>query len=272
MKLHQKANRNSSILHEVTPENTGWQHLSFKVLKLEAGGSYSGDSKNCEELIVFLSGTARAVVGDQDFEILGRDSVFAGLPTSLYLPPHSSYTITAISDLVFSIGGAPAIGLYPVRLYQPHEFQTEMRGGANVTRQIVHLSLEPVLTEKLFVFEVYSPSGNWSGFPPHRHDGREGSSYLEETYYFKVTPENGFGVFRIYTKDTDLDEIMVTRDSDLVLVPEGYHPGSTAPGTNLYFLNYLAGPTREYTVKNDPDFDWVKDNWTGNALELPIKP
>ena len=272
MKLHHTANRNSSILHEVTPENTGWEHLSFKVLKLEVGESYTADSKDCEELIVFVSGAARASVGDEVFEIAGRENVFAGLPTALYLPPQSSYTITAISPLEFSVGGAPATGLYPVRLYLPNEFQTEMRGGANVTRQIVHLSLEPVLTEKLFVFEVYSPSGNWSGFPPHRHDGREGSSYLEETYYFKITPENGFGVFRVYSKDTDLDEVMITRDSDLVLVPEGYHPGTTAPGSNLYFLNYLAGPTREYIVKNDPDYDWVKDDWTGNALELPMKP
>ena len=272
MKLHHTANRNSSILHEVTPENTGWEHLSFKVLKLEVGESYSGDSKACEELIVFLSGAARATVGAEEFEITGRENVFAGLPITLYLPPNSSYTITAISPLEFSVGGAPATGLYPVRLYLPNEFQTEMRGGANVTRQIVHLSLEPVLTEKLFVFEVYSPSGNWSGFPPHRHDGREGSSYLEETYYFKIEPENGFGVFRVYTKDTDLDEVMITRDSDLVLVPEGYHPGTTAPGSNLYFLNYLAGSTRDYIVKNDPDYDWVKDDWTGNALELPMKP
>ena len=272
MKLHHSANRNSSILHEVTPENTGWEHLSFKVLKLEVGESYSGDSKACEELIVFLSGAARATVGAEEFEITGRENVFAGLPITLYLPPNSSYTVTAISPLEFSVGGAPATGLYPVRLYLPNEFQTEMRGGANVTRQIVHLSLEPVLTEKLFVFEVYSPSGNWSGFPPHRHDGREGSSNLEETYYFKITPENGFGVFRVYTKDTDLDEVMITRDSDLVLVPEGYHPGTTAPGSNLYFLNYLAGSTREYIVKNDPDYDWVKDDWTGNALELPMKP
>jgi 5-deoxy-glucuronate isomerase len=270
MKLHHTPNRNSSVLHEVTPENAGWEHLSFKVVKLETGQSFTGDSRGCEELIVFVSGSARASVGALEFEISGRSSVFAGLPTALYVPPNSSYTITASGPLEFSVGGAPAEGKYPVRLYQPHEFQTEMRGGANVSRQIVHLSLEPVQTEKLFVFEVYSPSGNWSGFPPHRHDGRGGSSYLEETYYFKITPENGFGVFRVYTKDTDLDEIMVTKDSDLVLVPEGYHPGTTAPGSNLYFLNYLAGPTREYTVVNDPDYDWVKDDWTGGALELPM--
>jgi 5-deoxy-glucuronate isomerase len=270
MKLHQKPNSSSQIMHEVTPANTGWDHLSFKVVRLKAGESYSGNSGACEEMIVFISGHARASAGDQTFDIHGRASVFEGLPYELYLPPRTAYTITAGSSLEFSVGGAPAEGKYPICLYTPNDFQTEMRGGANVSRQVVHLTGANINVEKLFMFEVYSPSGNWSGFPPHRHDGREGSSYLEETYYFKMQPTDGFGVFRIYTKDTDLDEVMITRDSDLILVPEGYHPGTTAPGTNQYFLNYLAGPTREYTIVNDPDYDWVKDDWTGKALKLPI--
>jgi 5-deoxy-glucuronate isomerase len=142
-----------------------------------------------------------------------------------------------------------------------------MRGGLR----------DPALThllarrgERLFVFEVYTPSGNWSGFPPHRHDGRMGSSALEETYYFRVSPPEGFGSIRVYTGDTGLDELMLVRDRDLVLVPEGYHPTNAAPGSNLYFLNFLAGSGTAYTVVNDPAFDWVKDDWTGRALPLPL--
>lgn len=270
MNLLQKPNQNSQTIHEVTPQSANWDHLSFKVVRLDPGETFSANSNACEEMIVFISGHARVSAGGQDFVIEGRSSVFEGLPYELYVPPRTAYTVAAISSLEFSVGGAPAEGKFPVRLYSPSDFQTEMRGGANVARQIVHLTGPGIDVEKLWMFEVYSPSGNWSGFPPHRHDGRMGSSYLEETYYFKITPTDGFGVFRVYTGDTDLDEVMITRDSDLVLVPEGYHPGTTAPGSNLYFLNYLAGPTRDYTVVNDPAYDWVKDDWNGNALELPI--
>ncbi len=271
MKLHHAARPGTGVLHEVNPEIAGWQYLSFKVVRLEAGQTLEGHTSGNEEMIVFLGGSARASAGGQNFEIAGRKSVFDGPPFELYMPPGTAYSVTATTDLEFSIGGAPAEGKFPVRLYGPSDYQVEMRGGANVARAVTHLTGPGIDVEKLFLFEVYTPSGNWSGFPPHRHDGRMGSSYLEETYYFKVTPTDGFGVFRVYTVDTDLDEVVVTRDGDLVIVPEGYHPGSTAPGSNLYFLNYLAGKTREYTVVNDPAFDWVKDNWAGNPLQLPFK-
>ena len=271
MKLHFPAKSGTGVLHEVNPHIAGWQYLSFKVVRLEAGQTFQGNTNGNEEMIVFLSGSAQVTAGGQDFQIAGRKSVFDGLPHELYLPPGTAYSVTATTDLEFSTGGAPATGKFPIRLYGPKDFTVEMRGGANVSRAVTHLTGAGIDVERLFMFEVYTPSGNWSGFPPHRHDGRMGSSYLEETYYFKVTPTDGFGVFRVYTGDTDLDEVMVTRDGDLVIVPEGYHPGSTAPGSNLYFLNYLAGKTREYTVVNDPAFDWVAGDWAGKPLPLPFK-
>lgn len=271
MRLHYRSRPGFGLLHEVNPHIANWRFLSFKVVALEARQTHHGDTLGNEEMIVFLSGSARVVAGGQDSEITGRKSVFDGLPYQVYLPPGTVYSVTATTDLEFSVGGAPAEGKFPIRLYGPTDLTVEMRGGANVTRAVTHLTGPGVDVEKLFMFEVYTPSGNWSGFPPHRHDGRMGSSYLEETYYFKVTPTDGFGVFRVYTGDTDLDEVMVTRDGDLVIVPEGYHPGSTAPGSNVYFLNYLAGETREYTVVNDPAFDWVAGDWAGKPITLPFK-
>ena len=259
------------VQHEVTPDSAGWKHLSFSVRGLEPGESYSSDTGPDEVLIVFLGGHAQAEANGQRFEVQGRASVFDGLPHALYVPPHSNYTITATTALEIAIGGAPAPVGQPVRLLTPQDYKVESRGGANVARAVTHV-IAPPICERLFVFEVYTPSGNWSGFPPHRHDGRMGSSYLEETYYFRVTPTEGFGSMRVYTVDTSLDETMTVHDGDLVLVPEGYHPSNASPGSNIYFLNFLAGPGTDYTVVNDPRYDWLKDEWAGRPLRLPFKP
>ena len=194
MRLHHRSRPGFGVLHEITPDIAGWQFLSFKVVALETGRTHHGSTLGNEEMIVFLSGSASVSAGGQDFEIAGRTSVFDGLPFELYLPPGTVYSVTATTNLEFSVGGAPAEGKFPIRLYGPKDYTVEMRGGANVTRAVTHLTGPGVDVEKLFMFEVYTPSGNWSGFPPHRHDGRMGSSYLEETYYFKVTPSDGFGV------------------------------------------------------------------------------
>ncbi len=258
------------IQHQVTPQSANWQHLSFAVQRLKAGETLAGNSLDQEILFTFLSGSAKLVAGKEQFEFVGRSNVFSALPHALYVPPESDYSIVASTDCEIAFGAAPAQGLCPIKFFAPTDFKLEARGGANVSRHITHL-IAPPDCEKLFVFEVYTPSGNWSGFPPHRHDGRMGSSYLEETYYFKVQPENGFGSMRVYTGDTDLDEFMLVQHNDLILVPEGYHPSNAAPGSNLYFLNYLAGPNNDYTVINDPAFDWLKNDWTGKPLVLPLK-
>lgn len=259
------------LMHCVTPQSAGWQYLHFEVLSFETSDKYVSQTLGNEVLLVFLSGSARVEVADEVFVISGRSSVFDGLPFALYLPPNTTYTIIPSSQLEVAWGGAPALGKFGVKLLEPPDFRTELRGGANVTRHISHIISPDVWGEKLFVFEVYTPSGNWSGFPPHRHDGRDGSSYLEETYYFKISPKNGFGSIRLYTKDTPLDEFKLVQHNDLVLVKEGYHPTNAAPGSNLYFLNFLVGHGTDYIVSNDPDFDWVKDDWTGEALELPLR-
>ncbi|HWG85728.1 MAG TPA: 5-deoxy-glucuronate isomerase [Deinococcales bacterium] len=269
MKLHHRP-RDGRDEHAVTPRSAGWRHLSFRVARLNAGESLEGDTGGDETLVVFLGGKASVTAGSESYRVEGRRDVFAGLPHSLYLPPGTSYELRAETDLEVALGGAPAKGRCPQRLLTPGDYRRELRGERNVQRQVVHVLSPQVHGEHLFVFEVYSPSGNWSGFPPHRHDGRMGSTYLEETYYFRIAPPEGFGSIRVYTGDTDLDEMMVVKDRDLVLVPEGYHPTSTAPGSNMYFLNFLAGPGSDYKIVNDPAFDWVGQDWAGGALKLPL--
>jgi 5-deoxy-glucuronate isomerase len=268
MKLHHRPS-SGVFEHGITPETVGWKHLHFQVLNLEASQTHSSHTNGWEQLLVVLGGSCTVQAAGQTFILQGRKTVFDGLPYAVYMPPGTMFSVEATANLSIALGGAPATGTCPLRLLEPKDYRVEMRGGANVSRQVTHV-IAPPLCEKLFVFEVYTPSGNWAGFPPHRHDGRMGSSYLEETYYFKVLPQNGFGSMRVYTVDTELDEFMLVQDGDLVLVPEGYHPTNTAPGSNLYFLNFLAGPGTDYTVVNDPAFDWVKDNWTGNPITLPL--
>jgi 5-deoxy-glucuronate isomerase len=127
------------------------------------------------------------------------------------------------------------------------------------------------LTERLTVYEIRPPSGNWSSFPPHRHDGRGDSSYHEETYYYRLTPSDGFAIQRIYTRDTDLDVAIPVHDGDLVVVHEGYHAVVNAPGTNAYYLNFIAGDVRKMNPVNDPHYDWVNKQWDGKPIPIPVK-
>ena len=147
-----------------------------------------------------------------------------------------------------------------------------MRGGANASRGVT-ATLDPSLeTERLIAYEILTPSGNWSSFPPHRHDGRFGTTYHEESYYYRLTPGDGFAIQRLYTRDTDLDVSIAAADGDLVLVHEGYHTVATAPGTNAYYLNFLAGDTKPVVQLNDPAYAWVADDWTGRPIAIPVEP
>ncbi|GLV49264.1 hypothetical protein TJA_23650 [Thermus sp. LT1-2-5] len=179
---------------EVRPQGD-WRYLSFWVLALGPGEVEEGGSGGLELALVPLSGRVRVEVEGQAFELSRRD-VFSGPPSLLYLPPGSAYRIRALGQAELALGGAPAEGRYPLRLFRPEEMRVEMRRGANALRQVTHI-LGPYLpAERLVLYEVYIPSGYWSGWPPHRHDGRMGSLYIEETYYYKIQPAHGFAIHR----------------------------------------------------------------------------
>lgn len=255
---------------EVSPALAGWRLLSFRVLALAPGETLEAQTGGEEAALVPLSGTARLEHGTLA-HLVSRRGVFEELPHVLYLPPRTPYRVSAIDGpLELAVGSAPAEGRLPARLIRPDELRVEIRGGANATRQITHLLGPELPAERLVLFEVYTPSGNWSSWPPHRHDGRMGSPYVEETYYYRLDPADGFAVQRLYTGDTGRDELVLARDGDLVLVREGYHPVAAAPGTNAYYLNVLAGESRDMTPHDDPAYAWVREDWNGRALELPV--
>ena len=267
------SDQSSQVRLAVTPESAGWRTLSFSALALPAGQTLTHDTGHDEIALVPLAGRGRVSVGGQSFA-LARESVFHGKPHVLYAPPGARLTVEAATDFEFALGGAPAEGRYPVRLFRPDEMKSEMRGGGAALRQVNHVLAAPLPAERLILFEVYVPGGTWSGWPPHCHDGFGGSPYLEEVYYYRFQPEYGFGVHRNYRRDTAFDEIFTVRHGDAVLVTQGFHPTGAVPGANMYFLNYLAGDlldeVRATPPLDDPDFAWMRQDWDGQRLKLPI--
>jgi len=273
MDHHLHPNPNSELKLSVTPASAGWRYLSFSALTLLAGRVHTHATENTEVAIVPLSGEGTITVGNQSFT-LQRENVFTGKPEVLYIPPGQEIKVEATEDFEFALGGAPAKGKYPVRLFKPEEMRSEMRGGGTALRQVNHILAAPLPAERLILFEVYVPGGTWSGWPPHCHDGYEGSPYLEEVYYYRFSPTYGFGIHRNYRKDEDFNEVFVVRHGEAVLVTKGFHPTAASPGSNMYFLNYLAGDlldeARATPPADDTDFVWMKQDWEGKRLILPV--
>jgi 5-deoxy-glucuronate isomerase len=270
LKRIHRSDYSSHILLDVTPENAGWRYISFKVVRLEKGRKFEADTAGNEMVIVPLVGRGRLSFGGITHDLV-RGDLFRELADIAYLPPRTSYVLEAIEPLEIAIGGAPAEGRLCARMIRREEMTTAVRGRANVARSVSALLDSDELAERLTVYEIQTPSGNWSSFPPHRHDSRDNSSYHEETYYYRLRPSDGFAIQRIYTRDTDLDVALPVHDGDVVLIHEGYHPVVKAPGTNAYYLNFLAGDVRKISAVNDPHYDWIRENWSGNPIHIPIK-
>jgi len=256
---------------DVAPETAGWRYLSFRVIALEPGDTIRGDTAGNEMAFVPLAGSGRFGFEGTTHAVARRD-VFTEKPQVAYLPPRTSYSIEALGRFEVAMGGAPAEGIHPARLFTPDELPSFVRGGSNVSRGVT-CTVDPTFpAERLIAYEILTPSGNWSSFPPHRHDGRLGTSYHEETYYFRLSPQDGFALQRIYTRDTDLDVSIAAGHGDLVLVHEGYHTVASAPGTNTYYLNFLAGDSKPVTQLNDPAYAWIVDDWAGRPIAIPVAP
>ena len=170
-------------------------------------------------------------------------------------------------------GRTQAAGKLSPRLNTTNDVKVKIRGGHNATLQITHV-LDPGYAEKLLCVEVYTPSGNWSSYPPHRHDAHDPPREvdLEEVYYYRMQPDDGWALQRLYTDDRSLDEVVVAQQGDAVMVRRGYHPVVAAPGYDVYYLNFLAGPTPSWAAHDDPQLAWVRENWAGrpDRLRLPL--
>lgn len=268
------ADKTNPLQTDITPERVGWKMLGFQVRALGAGETLSAQSGGNELCLVFLGGDASVKIGGETWQVRGRRGVFAGLPHSVYLPPDVAYSVQAEGNVEVAIGSAPAEGKHPPRLITPEDVKVEMRGGHNVTRQITHI-LDPGDAEHLLCVEVYTPSGNWSSYPPHKHDVQNPPDEvdLEEVYYYRMHPEDGWAVQRLYTDDRSLDERLLAQHGDAVLVREGYHPVVAAPGYDAYYLNFLAGETPSWVAKDEPQLAWVRGAWEGaeDRMRLPLQ-
>jgi 5-deoxy-glucuronate isomerase len=270
---HLRATPGSTVQYAVTPESAGWKYLSFAVVELQAGQSHRALEPEREVAIVPISGRGFVEVDGSRVELERRD-VFTQMPSVLYAPPATPLHVTGSPDFVFAIGSAPAAGKYPVRLFEPSEMRSELRGGGTAYRQVNHILSAPLPAEHLILYEVYVPRGTWAGWAPHCHDGREGSPYLEEIYYFKLDRSDGFVIHRNWRDDEGFDELFVANDGDCVLVTKGYHSTVACPTSHMYFLNYLAGDLYDEQRSTPPCFlapyTWIQDDWSVGAWQLPI--
>ena len=257
--INERPDGDGSVVR-VTPESAGWEYVGFEVLRLADGQTVERRADTEEICLVVLSGYCNVSTAGDEWRGIGeRDAVFEGPPYALYLPPGTDYTVEAMSYLELAVCSAPAEGGVEPFLVQPEDVEVEVRGSGNAERRVHPILMDGRPAERLLVVEVLTPNGHWSSYPPHKHDQDDlpNESYLEETYYHKVQPPQGFAVQRVYTEDRSLDETMTVRDDDTVLVPRGYHAVSAPPGYDLYYLNVMAGPTREWKFKNDPDHEWL---------------
>jgi 5-deoxy-glucuronate isomerase len=246
--------------HRITPASAGWRYVGFETRALKQGAKSKLDTGDKEVCVVILSGKARVTASGFDSGIIGeRASVFDGLPWSIYLPPHSAAIIEAASDCELALCSAPASGKFKARVIKPDDVGTLTRGTGSNARHVRNVLPEDAEAESVLVVEVITPGGNWSSYPPHKHDrdALPDESYLEETYYHRLKPAQGFALQRIYTDDRSLDETLAVSDGDVVLVPKGYHPVGAPHGYDLYYLNVMAGPKRVWRFHNDPAHEWL---------------
>ncbi|CAN5518347.1 5-deoxy-glucuronate isomerase [soil metagenome] len=260
-----------STLITVDPMEAGWQFCSLTVIRLAAGTQWQGQSGPNEIALVPLSGSCTVASNGQEWTIGGRSSVTDGLSSSLYLPIASDYSVVAIDALEIAICGSRAEQTFPARLIPAGDIEIEIRGAGNAARQINHIIKPEFPAQRLLVVEVITPSGNWSSYPPHKHDVSQmpAEADLEEIYYYRIDPADGFALQRLYTGDGRIDEAWTIHDGDLLLVPEGYHAFTVAHGYTGYYLNILAGadPIRTMQPADDPDYAWVRATWTDELNE-----
>ena len=254
-------------------ENFGFQYLSFEVRKLAQGQKCDGNTDGNELATVVLGGGCSVKTPTNEWQrIGGRASVFDGLPYTLYLPLGTAFSITADTDCDLAFCYCHAEEQHPARLVTPDDVRIEIRGGGNATRQINHILTPEFPAHRLLVVEVFTPAGNWSSYPPHKHDVHNPPAEvdLEEIYYYRIDRPEGYAVQKVYTKDRRIDETLTVRDGELVLIPEGYHPVVAAHGYNVYYLNALAGSARSMAASDDPDYAWVRAAWREQDPRLPM--
>ena len=269
----------STLLNSVTPQQAGWELLHLEVHRFAEGDVWDRTTDEGELGLVVLGGVCRIESNRGSWQQVGqRPHVFAGLAHALYLPRHSELRLTPLTpEVEVAACWVPSDQDHPAQLVTPEQAQIEIRGGHNATRQINSVFPPGFDCHRLVSVEVYTPGGNWSSYPPHKHDvhredakGQLLEADLEEIYFYKLRDPGGFSLQRVYTDDRQLDAAMVAQNNDMVLVPYGYHPVSAAYGYDCYYLNFLAGSAQSLANSDDPELAWTKETWTGQDPRLPL--
>jgi 5-deoxy-glucuronate isomerase len=241
--------------------SAGWRHVGFKAVRLAKGESFGGGEEGREACLVILAGTADVEADGQSFGLLGdRANVFEDVaPAAIYASAGAAYRVTARSQVEVAVCTAPGASGRSTRLISSSAMRREDRGTGSNARRVRDILPASEAADCLLVVEVVTPGGNWSSYPPHKHDtaDHDSETALEETYYHRIKPAQGFAFQRIYTDDRSLDETFTVEDGDVVIVPRGYHPVAAAHGYDLYYLNVMGGPQRRWIFRNDPAHDWI---------------
>ncbi len=270
----------------VTPASAGWSFAGLRVVELEAGTSRPLFTGADEMVVLPLTGSCTVECMDECFGLTGREDVFGGVSDFAYVPIEADVVLSSASGGRFALPSARATRRLPPAYGSAKDVPVEIRGAGHATRQL-HNFCHPTWfpADKLVAVECITPAGNWSSWPPHKHDtAGPNEAVLEEIYYFEMRPASsaaprkvgeGFATCRLYTSDAEIDLCEQVRQGDVVLIPRGYHgPTATAPGYDLYHLNVLAGPGPERTMAfcDDPTHDWVRQSWEGQRPDprLPL--
>jgi 5-deoxy-glucuronate isomerase len=265
----------------VTPENAGWGFSGLRILELPVGARLRFPTGPDEMLVLPLAGGCDVTCDDERVTLTGRRSVFTRVTDFAYVPRDSDVTVRAPNGGRFALPSARAARRLPFRYGPAQDVPVELRGAGQASRQVNNFCTPASFeADRLIACEVLTPGGNWSSYPPHKHDERgPGESRLEEIYYFEVAPspagDPGCGYQRVYGHpDRPIEVCAEVRTGDVVLIPYGWHgPSMAAPGYDLYYLNVMAGPdAREWLVRDDPAHGWVRASWTGVPADprLPL--
>jgi 5-deoxy-glucuronate isomerase len=260
----------------LTPRRAGWEYVGFAVRQIPAGEAWTGRSGSDEVCLVLLGGLASITwSGERTGARLGpRRDVFSEYPHAVYLPPRTTYELRAERHTEIAECRSPTTKRCPARLIRPEDCGFEVRGGGNATRQIIDILPPGAEADRLLVCEVLTPAGNWSSYPPHKHDRHRPpiEADLEETYYYRFRRSDGYGVQRLYTAEDREEQVLRVVQGDLVLVREGYHPFVASPGVDAYYLNTLAGSFRSLAATDDPRYAYLRANWPPPDPRVPLIP
>lgn len=238
------------------------EYIEFGVFKGKAGDAFSWNTGDHEAVLVFLTGRCRLQVNGEDYSVVGgRRSVFDGNAWSLYAPNGTQVKIEVVDEVEVAISKTRVTTDASPRLIKPEEVNVRDVGVWNWRRDVKDIVDKRISASRLVVGETINPPGNWSSWPPHKHDVHNPpyESKQEEVYFFKVQPANSFGMARLYTDEGDVDEVLPIRENSVLLIQRGYHPIAAAPGTRVYYLWTLAGESRDLIPNDAPDYRWMKD-------------